>query len=214
MRTEIDGIAVHCRYDEIREIGTLTEHPKNANHHPNYQLDRLAEIIQGTGWRQPITVSEQSGYIVKGHGRYQAAKLAGWKRVPVEVQSYASPEQELADLIADNRMAELADLDKVALGATLQELAEGDLSDLALTGYTQTDIDALLAETERPDYDHIEELLQEGLGGVDGAPESDIFSVSFNFPKECKEDVDAYIKSTGKEAIARMIMTEAGCMHD
>lgn len=214
MRTEIDGVAVHCRYDEIREIGTLTEHPKNPNHHPLYQIDRLAEIIQHTGWRQPIAVSAQSGYIVKGHGRYQAAKQAGWKHVPVEVQSYESPEQELADLIADNRMAELADMDKVALGATLQELSEEATDTLFLTGYTRTDIDALLAETERPDFDHIEELLQEGLGGVDTAPESDIFSVTFNFPKECKEDVDAYIKSTGKEAIAKLIMTEAGCLHD
>lgn len=214
MRTEIDGIAVHCRYDKIAEIGELTEHPKNPNTHPNYQLERLAEIIRGTGWRQPITISGESGFIVKGHGRYQAAKLAGFKQVPVEVQHYDSDEQELADLIADNRMAELAVMDKLSLGTTLQELQESGIDAFYLTGYSATDLDALMAQAEAPDFDHIEELLQDGLGGAGDKPESDIFSVSFNFPKETQADIEAYIKQEGKEAIAQMIMREAGCLHD
>ena len=212
MRTEIDGVAVHCRYDEIVDISELKEHPKNPNRHPNYQLERLSEIIERTGWRQPITISGLSGYIVKGHGRYQAAKLAGYKKAPVEIQHYDSSEQELADLIADNRLAELAVMDKVALGATLQELQEKGIDEFYLTGYTDTDLDALLAQAETPDFDHIEELLQDGLGGAGDRPESDIFSVSFNFPKEHKEEIEIYIKEQGKEAIVQHIMNEAGCL--
>lgn len=212
MRTELDGVAVHCRYDKIAEIGELTEHPKNPNRHPNYQLERLAEIIERTGWRQPITISGESGYIVKGHGRYQAAKLAGYKQVPVEVQHYESEEQEIADLIADNRMAELAVMDKIALGVSLQELQASGIDAFHLTGYTDTDLDALLAQSEAPDFDHIEELLQDGLGGAGDRPESDIFSVSFNFPKEHQEEVELYIKQQGKEAIVHHIMSEAGCL--
>lgn len=214
MRNELDGIAVYCRYDQIKDIGELIEHPKNPNKHPNYQLERLAEIIERTGWRQPITISDLSGFIVKGHGRLQAAKLAGWKQVPVEVQHYENEEQELADLIADNRMAELAVMDKIALGTTLQELKETSEDLLYLAGYTETDLDALLAQAEVPDFDHIEDLLHDGLGGAGDRPESDIFSVSFNFPKEEQDEIEAYIKQEGKEAIAQMIMREAGCLHD
>lgn len=214
MRIEIDGVSVHCRYDKIADIGDLLEHPKNPNKHPNYQLERLAEIIRGTGWRQPITISERSGYIVKGHGRLQAAKLAGFKQVPVEVQQYETEEQEIADLIADNRMAELAVMDKLALGATLQELQETGTESLYMAGYTETDLDALLAQAEAPDFDHIEELLNDGLGGAGEKPESDIFSVSFNFPKEEQAEIEAYIRQEGKEAIVQHIMREAGCLHD
>lgn len=212
MRIELDGVAVHCRYDEIADIGKLTEHPRNPNRHPNYQLERLAEIIQRTGWRQPITVSALSGYIVKGHGRLQAARLAGLSQVPIEIQHYESEEQEIADLIADNRLAELAVMDKLALGTTLQELQESDA--FYLTGYTATDLDALLAQAEAPDFDHIEELLSDGLGGAGEKPESDIFSVSFNFPKDSQQDVEDYIKREGKEAIVQHIMREAGCLND
>lgn len=214
MRTEIDGVAVHCRFDEIADIEKLTEHPKNPNRHPNYQLERLAEIIQRTGWRQPITISDLSGHIVKGHGRLQAARLAGFKQVPLEIQHYDTEEQEIADLIADNRMAELAVMDKIALGITLQELQETGIDEFYLTGYTDTDLDALLAQAEVPDFDHIEELLADGLGGAGEKPESDIFSVSFNFPKDSKEEVEDFIKREGKEAIVQYIMREAGCLND
>lgn len=67
---------------------SLVEHPKNPNTHPQAQLERLADVIRGNGWRQPITVSDRSGYIIKGHGRYQAAKLAVFTDAPVEVQLF------------------------------------------------------------------------------------------------------------------------------
>ena len=77
---------VYCRFTEMRPLVSLVEHPKNPNTHPQAQLERLADVIRGNGWRQPITVSDRSGYIIKGHGRYQAAKLAVFTAAPVEVQ--------------------------------------------------------------------------------------------------------------------------------
>lgn len=77
---------VYCRFTEMRPLVSLVEHPKNPNTHPPAQLERLADVIRGNGWRQPTTVSDRSGYIIKGHGRYQAAMLAGFTDAPVEVQ--------------------------------------------------------------------------------------------------------------------------------
>ncbi len=78
-------VKIFCRYAEMRPLVSLVEHPKNPNTLPQAQLERQAEVIGGNGWRQPITVSDLSGYIIKGHGRYQAAKFVGFAVVTEEV---------------------------------------------------------------------------------------------------------------------------------
>lgn len=52
--------------------------------------------------------------IVKGHGRLEAAKRLGRREAPVEFQDYESEAAELADLLADNKIAELASIDTAA----------------------------------------------------------------------------------------------------
>lgn len=141
MNTETNEPAVFCRYTEMRVLTSLAEHPLNPNMHPESQLRILADVIRGNGWRQPITVSDLSGYIIKGHGRYQAAKMAGFREVPVEVQHYENEGQEMADMLADNRIAELANIDDDILANVLGSVPD-DM--LAFTGYTQEDIDRLL----------------------------------------------------------------------
>jgi 16S rRNA G966 N2-methylase RsmD len=136
---------VFCRFTEMRPTITLVEHPQNPNTHPTNQLERLAEVIRGNGWRQPITVSDRSGFIIKGHGRYQAAKLAGFSEVPVEVQHYENEAAELADMLADNRIAELAEIDNETLKAVLADIP-ADV--MALTGFTKEEIDAMLEEED------------------------------------------------------------------
>ena len=64
----IDGVSVFCAFDEVVDINDLKENPRNPNTHPSVQIDLLAQIIKKTGWRAPITVSNLSGFIVKGHG--------------------------------------------------------------------------------------------------------------------------------------------------
>ena len=142
---------VYCRFTEMRSTITLVEHPQNPNTHPQNQLERLAEVIRGNGWRQPITVSDRSGFIIKGHGRFQAAKLAGFQEVPVEIQHYENEAAELADMLADNRIAELAEMDDEALKAVLADIPDDVM---ALTGYTQEEIDAMLGEADgAPEWD-------------------------------------------------------------
>ena len=102
---------VQCAHQELRPIGELKAHPKNPNQHPERQVELLAKIIEATGWRSPIVVSKRSGYITKGHGRLLAAVRAGFSEVPVDLQDYESEEEELADMVADNDIAELAEMD-------------------------------------------------------------------------------------------------------
>ena len=139
-----DDIPIFCAHDEIVPIHHLKPNPLNPNQHPKEQIELLKNIIESTGWRQPITVSNQSGYVVKGHGRLEAAKLAGWSNVPVDYQDYANLDEEYADLIADNRLAELSEIDNQTLTELLDSFEDDTM--LSLTGYDSEDIESILSE--------------------------------------------------------------------
>lgn len=64
-------------------------------------------------------------------------------KVPVEYQDYSSEAEEYADLTADNRLAELADMNATMLADLLAEIDTGELP-LELTGYTEEDFDGLI----------------------------------------------------------------------
>ena len=78
--------------------------------------------MEGNGWRRAVVVSERSGFIVKGHGAYETALRRGWD-VPIEVQPYRSQaEENTRDLLANNRLSELAETDDEKLCGLLAEL--------------------------------------------------------------------------------------------
>lgn len=128
-------IPVHCRHHEMLALCALVENPRNPNRHPIEQVKALAQVIEKNGWRSPIVVSHRSGFIVKGHGRFEAAKLLAAAAVPVEYQAYESEAEEWADMIADNRIAELAEIDTAALHSLLAEASATGL-DLAAAGFS------------------------------------------------------------------------------
>jgi DNA modification methylase len=145
MSVTADNISVHCAYDELADITMLVPNPRNPNQHPKKQIELLAKIIQSQGWRAPITVSTRSGFVVRGHGRLLAAQLLGVEQVPVDKQDYATEAEEWADLIADNRIAELSQIDDELLASLLTEInTEG--FDINLTGFSDKQIDNLLAD--------------------------------------------------------------------
>lgn len=128
-------IPVYCAFDKIVPLEDLKPNPKNPNSHPAEQVELLAKVIKKQGWRQPVKVSNLSGFIVSGHGRYEAALLLGCP-VPVDFQDYATEADELADLLADNRIAEMAEMDNAMLRELFADLQESDF-DIDLSGYTE-----------------------------------------------------------------------------
>lgn len=144
--TTNDGIPVYCAHDELVPTKNLKPNPKNPNNHPDEQITLLSNIIEQTGWRQPITVSNLSGMVVKGHGRLQAATKKGWTNVPVDYQDYASIEEEYADLLADNRLSELSEIENEPLAEILRDIVDEDESLLNITGYDIEDIKQIMDE--------------------------------------------------------------------
>jgi len=105
-----------------RSVKNLNPHPKNPNKHSKEQVQRLADLIKYQGWRYPIIVSNQSGFIVSGHGRLAAAKLLKQEAVPVMFQDFENDDQEMAFLVSDNAIASWAELDLAAINAFVPEL--------------------------------------------------------------------------------------------
>ena len=127
------GIPVRCAHLALADVATLVPNPRNPNRHPDKQVALLAKVIRHQGWRSPIVVSNRSGFVVKGHGRLEAAKLLQVEQVPIDRQDYATEADEWADLIADNRLAELSETDDAALKALLDEVEKGGV-ELELAG--------------------------------------------------------------------------------
>lgn len=149
-KAQADGVPVFCSHDEIVAIEKAIPNPKNPNQHDDKQVELLGNIIEATGWRQPITISKRSGFIVKGHGRLMAAIKKGWKAVPVDYQEYANDAEEWADLIADNRLAELSTLDTGRLIDLIGDMDTGE-APIELSGYTEEDIAQIIAAMDGAD---------------------------------------------------------------
>src|SRR2546427_11417727 len=115
-------MTIHCAYDQLVRVADLKPHPKNPNTHSAAQVAAIAAVIEGNGWRAPITVSHRRGFITRGHGRLEAATLLGCEQVPVDFQDYESEQPELADMLADNHLAGLAAIDEDRLVRGLKEL--------------------------------------------------------------------------------------------
>ena len=147
----MSDILVFCAHTEMVDIEKLIPNPRNPNRHPEVQIKLLAKIIKGQGFRNPIVVSKRSGFVIKGHGRLESAKLLGMPMVPVDFQNYENEAEEWADMLADNRLAELAETDKDSLKELLKEL-DGKI-DLDLTGFDEDSLDDLLKRLDTKEGD-------------------------------------------------------------
>jgi hypothetical protein len=159
----VTGVAINCAYTQLVALSTLKPNPKNPNKHPKKQVGLLADIIKAHGWRRPITVSTRSGYIVKGHCAYLSAKLLGLTDVPVDYQGYESAKAEYADLLADNKIAEMSSTDDEMVMGILEEIRAGEY-DLKLTGYGDDEFKKMVEsamKTEEPEVEFAQELLLE-----------------------------------------------------
>lgn len=132
---------VECAHDKMVSLVELVPNPRNPNTHDERQIKLLAKIIGYQGWRAPITVSKRSGFIVTGHGRWMAAKLLGLEKVPVDYQEFKTEADEWAHLVADNRIAELAEINKQDLTELLKDI-KTDL-DLDIAGFDAEGLEAI-----------------------------------------------------------------------
>jgi len=130
----------------MRNAEELLPYDRNSRTHSPEQIRHLAESIKQFGFTNPVLISKD-GQIIAGHGRVEAAKLAGQKQVPCIVLYDLSVAQIRAYTIADNQSALMAGWDFDVLAAEIEELREGgwDIVDL---GFTKEELDELLGSPE------------------------------------------------------------------
>lgn len=126
--------------------------PKNRNKHPKDQIERLAEIIRYQGFRDPITISNRSGFCPAGEGRVLAARLLKLTHIPVIYQDFDSEEQEIAHGISDNAIAAWANLDMPNINVDVGDL--GPHFDINMLGLKDFEIE-VADKTAPGEEDHV-----------------------------------------------------------
>jgi ParB-like chromosome segregation protein Spo0J len=119
---------------ETVPVGSLTPHPKNAR---RGNVDAIAESLAAHGQYRPIVANSRTNRILAGSHTWRAAKSLGWPSIAVSWVD-VDEKDEVRILLADNRASDLATYDDGALAALL-----ADLGDLAASGYTADDLEAL-----------------------------------------------------------------------
>jgi hypothetical protein len=150
-----DGIPVLCAHTALIDPRLLTPHPQNPKRHSPAKQKLYAKVIRPPGqpgaWRKAIVVSNLSGFIIAGHGAQLAAvNELNVSLVPVDLQNFASVEEEKAAMLADNWLAEsTVDYDQDLLVELMDELKGAGL-DLELAG--------VMAQLESADANELREL--------------------------------------------------------
>ena len=66
---------------EPRPLRALRPNPRNARTHSKRQIKAIAGSIEAFGFVNPVVIDD-TGVILAGHGRFEAAKLLGLEKVP------------------------------------------------------------------------------------------------------------------------------------
>ena len=134
----------------IVAVNKLKPHPQNARTHSKKQIRQIAQSIEEFGFTNPVLIDGKNN-ILAGHGRVEAAKLAGLAEVPCVRINHLTSAQKRAYILADNRLAELSGWDEKLLKIELEEINRLDCDlDLTLTGFDTPEIDNLLQPDAKP----------------------------------------------------------------
>ena len=105
----------------------------------------LVKSMGAYGFTNPI-LALKDGMVVAGHGRLLAAKQAGLAEVPV-IRLDMPYEKAVQYVIADNRLAEIANTDEKILAELVAECMDMPDFDIEAIGYT---LDDMSGEEEEP----------------------------------------------------------------
>ena len=132
-------------------IDTLTPDPNNARRHDERNIAAIRDSLARFGQQKPLVV-DKDGVVVAGSGTLESAKQLGWKKIKI-VRSSLSGASRTAYAVADNRTAELATWEDEMLAQSLAEVRADEGIDELATGFSDREIEALLARKDDGDGD-------------------------------------------------------------
>jgi DNA modification methylase len=130
-------IEIKCKAENFKliPIEQIVPNPKNNNRHSIEQINAIAKLIKAHGFREPLTISNRSGFLNCGHARLEAAKTLGMTELPVIYQDFTSEAEEYQHMTADNEIARWAELDFQGVYDALKEIPDIDTSLLGIEDF-------------------------------------------------------------------------------
>jgi ParB-like chromosome segregation protein Spo0J len=143
---------VHKKTDSLFEY----ENNPRINDHA---VEKMVMVIKELGFHVPILITEDDE-IIDGHLRYKAAKQIGLEEVPTILVTGLDEDRVRALRLELNKSADWAEWDEDLLAIEIGDLAESGL-DLALTGFSPSEMDDILGDSEPLDLPTEESSQQE-----------------------------------------------------
>jgi hypothetical protein len=131
------GFRILNESTELVPAGSIQPHPRNVN---RANLPPIAESIRVNGFYGTVIVQKSTGFILAGSHRWREAVEQGAAEVPVTFID-VDDATALRIMLADSRTQRLGADDPLPLSELL-----GDMGELAGTGFTEADLDALLTD--------------------------------------------------------------------
>lgn len=131
-------------------IDTVSEDPSNVRSHPDENVAGIKASLRRFGQQRPVLV-DQNGVIVAGNGTVRSMRELGHGHLAV-VRTKLTGADRTAYAIVDNRLTELGGW-KTELVDALAALRSDESIDEVLTGFSDKDIDQLLARKADGDGD-------------------------------------------------------------
>ncbi len=137
-------LPIKCAHTKLLTVDELLPkvHPLNPKQHPPEQIESFKKILAHQGIRRPIVISKRSGLIVAGHGLLETLAAMKCDKAPVDYQEFASEADELAHMVADNKLAEAGEINQVQLDSIEQAGLDKALAGIVedLDSRTPTDL--------------------------------------------------------------------------
>ncbi|MEM6900955.1 MAG: DNA methyltransferase [Pseudomonadota bacterium] len=145
---------------ELVSLDQLRFFEHSVRMHSGVQIAKIGTSLDRFGCVIPILIDEQNN-VVCGEARVLAAVEIGWKTIPAMVASHLNSEEIRAYRLADNRLAEHAEWDRVELKKEFLELETLGI-DLKFTGFEIPEIDLTLGVTSvAAEEDDINDLMED-----------------------------------------------------
>lgn len=127
----------------VDELQTFNGNPRQGD------ISAIVDSLRARGQYRPIVVNRgthtgREMEVLAGNHTLAAARSIGWTHIDVGIVD-VDDETAKGIVLADNRLADLGGYDEEALAALLS-----DLDDLTGTGYSEEDLNAILAAQEIP----------------------------------------------------------------
>lgn len=173
---------------KIRDMDRAAYNPRIELIPGDTEYENLRRSITTYGLIIPVVWNKRTNRVVGGHQRLTVLENEGETEVDVSVVDLDETQERQLN-VALNKVE--GGWDEEKLGDLLAELGE----DATLTGFTQQEIDSLTND--------IDSL-------IDGdTVDEELFNVSLTFDKADQEELKAYVKDYGKEALIQVIIQKA-----